>query len=216
MERILVIEDSRITQALIADIFSGKYELDFRNDGHSGIVAAREWFPDLILLDIHMPEMDGYEVCRILKQEEKTRELPVIFLTSLDSEVEKVRGFEAGAQDYVVKPFYREEIKARVKVHLASRRARLQALELERLTVFKEMAVAISHEINNPLTSVYAFLHVLQRDLADAPETVHNSLAGVREEIKKIQEITGRLAQASKVATTRYSRDITMIDLHNI
>ncbi len=216
MERILIIDDSRITQALISEIFTGKYELDFQSDGVSGIVAAHENFPDLILLDIHMPKMDGYEVCRLLKQDEKTREIPIIFLTSLDSEVEKVKGFEAGAEDYVVKPFYREELQARVKVHLASRRAKLQALELERLTVFKEMAVAISHEINNPLTSVYAFLYVLQRDLAEAPETVHNSLAGIREEVKRIQEITGRLAQASKVAKTRYNSDITMIDLHNI
>ncbi|HEY6839398.1 MAG TPA: response regulator [Geobacteraceae bacterium] len=216
MERILIIDDSRITQALISEIFTGKYELDFQHDGFSGIVAAQENFPDLILLDIHMPKMDGYEVCRILKQEKKTREIPIIFLTSLDSEVEKVKGFEAGAEDYVVKPFYREELQARVRVHLASRRAKLQALELERLTVFKEMAVAISHEINNPLTSVYAFLYVLQRELAEAPETVRNSLAGIRDEVKRIQEITGRLAQASKVTKTKYNNDITMIDLHNI
>jgi DNA-binding response OmpR family regulator len=216
VERILIIDDSRIAQALVAEIFTGQYVLEFRGDGPAGIAAAREHAPDLILLDVHMPKMDGFEVCRILKGDEKLRDIPVIFITTLDSEMEKVKGFEAGAEDYVVKPFYMEELEARVRVHLASRRAKAQALELERLTVFREMAVAISHEINNPLTSIYAFLHVLQRDLADSSETVRHSLSGVREEVKRIQLITGRLAQASKAAKVNYNRDITMIDLHNI
>ena len=216
MEKILIIDDSRISQALVAEIFADTYVLEFRNDGPSGLAAARDLSPDLILLDIHMPMMDGFEVCRALKSDEKTREIPVIFITSLDSEMEKVKGFEAGAEDYVVKPFHMEELEARVRAHLASRRAKAQALELERLTVFREMAVAISHEINNPLTSIYAFLHVLQRDLADSSETVKNSLDGIREEVKRIQQITGRLAQASKASKVNYNRDITMIDLHNI
>ncbi|HEY6009729.1 MAG TPA: response regulator [Geobacteraceae bacterium] len=216
MEKILIIDDSRISQALVAEIFSGKYDLEFQNDGPAGISAAQHHPPDLILLDIHMPKMDGFEVCRILKGDEKTRDIPVIFITTLDSETEKVKGFEAGAEDYVVKPFYMEELEARVRVHLASRRAKAQALELERLSVFKEMAVAISHEINNPLTSIYAFLYVLERDLAESSETVKNSLEGIRDEVKRIQLITGRLAQASKASKVNYNRDITMIDLHDI
>ena len=216
MEKILIIDDSRISQALVAEIFCGKYELEFQNDGPAGISAAQHHSPDLILLDIHMPKMDGFEVCRILKGDEKTRDIPVVFITTLDSETEKVKGFEAGAEDYVVKPFYMEELEARVRVHLASRRAKAQALELERLSVFKEMAVAISHEINNPLTSIYAFLYVLERDLAGSSETVKNSLEGIRDEVKRIQLITGRLAQASKASKVNYNRDITMIDLHDI
>ena len=137
MEKILIIDDSRISQALVAEIFADTYVLEFRNDGPSGLAAARELSPDLILLDIHMPMMDGFEVCRSLKSDEKTREIPVIFITSLDSEMEKVKGFEAGAEDYVVKPFHMEELEARVRAHLASRRAKAQALELERLTVFR-------------------------------------------------------------------------------
>lgn len=216
MEKILVIDDSKVTQMLIAEVFADRYELIFRGDGLAGIAAAKEHRPDLILLDIHMPKMDGYEACRVLKEGVETQEIPVIFITTLDSERERVRGFEAGAQDYVVKPFYREELLARAKAHLSLHRAKVQARELERLTVFKEMAVAISHEINNPLTSIYAFLHVLQRDVDPLSETLQSSLAGVRTEVKRIQEITGRLAQASHAATVSYHRDITMIDLRNI
>jgi signal transduction histidine kinase len=127
-----------------------------------------------------------------------------------------VKGFEAGAEDYVVKPFYLEELLARVKVHLAFRKAKIQAVELERLTLFKEMAVALSHEINNPLTTIYAYLHVLQREMSHADERSKGSLHGIQEELGKIREITGKLAQASKVSKTSYNKDITMIDLHNI
>lgn len=216
MEKILVIDDSLDTQAIIAEIFAGKYQLDFCSDGRAGLAAARENGPDLILLDVHMPQMDGYEVCRLLKSTEETREIPVVFITVNDSEGERVRGFEAGAEDYVVKPFYREELLVRVKAHLALHKAGTQALELERLKVFKEMAVAVSHEINNPLTSVYAFLYILQRELAGASELVSTSLAGINRDVVKIQDIANNLARATKAASTNYNRDIRMIDLHNL
>lgn len=216
MEKILIIDDSLDTQAIIAEIFAGKYQLDFCSDGRAGLAAARENGPDLILLDVHMPQMDGYEVCRILKGAEETREIPVVFITVNDSEGERVRGFEAGAEDYVVKPFYREELLVRVKAHLALRRAGSEARELERLKVFKEMAVAVSHEINNPLTSVYAFLYILQRELTGASELVATSLAGINKDVVKIQDIANNLARATKAASTSYNRDITMIDLHNL
>jgi len=215
MEKILVIDDSMVAQALLAEIFNKTYELNFRNDGAAGLNAARQIQPDLILLDVNMPGLDGFEVCRILKREDETREIPVIFVTSVDSGDEKVKGFQAGADDYVVKPFCSQELKARVSAHLGSRRARVQALKLERLTVFKEMAVAVSHEINNPLTSVFACIHLLQNELANSSGTVTEYLATLHGEVKRIQTIVGRLASATKASKTKYSSDINMIDLHD-
>lgn len=216
MEKVLIIDDSQTVQALIADILEKQYELSFHNDGLSGINAARINSPDLILLDIHMPGIDGFEVCKILKAEEKCRDIPIIFITSLASESEKVKGFQAGADDYVVKPFYRQELLARIKSHLAVRNSNLQALKLERLTVFKEMAVAISHEINNPLTTVYAFLHILQNELSNPSETTKTALAGIRNEVTRIHKITSKLADSSKAKSVKYSKDINMIDLHDL
>lgn len=216
MEKILVVEDSQIVQTLVRDILQAEYDLEFQDDGLSGLAAALRGQPDLILLDIQMPEMDGYEVCRNLKTNDMTKEIPIIFITSLDSEAEKVRGFEAGADDYVVKPFYNQELQARVKAQLSSHKAKMQALKLERLTVFKEMAVAISHEINNPLTAILAFLHHLQKELTDAPATITTSLEGIREETLRIKHITGKLAVAAKAEKIRYNEAINMINLHNL
>jgi DNA-binding response OmpR family regulator len=216
MEHILIIEDSPLVQSLLSDILHEEYELAFQGDGRSGLAVAQADLPDLILLDIRLPQMDGYEVCRILKESGKTRDIPIIFITSLGAEAEKVRGFEAGADDYVVKPFYRHELQARVKAHLSFRQAKMQAVSLERLTVFKEMAVAISHEINNPLTAIFAFVHYLQSELAEAPSAVTTALDGISNEITRIQQITGKLAVSSKAQSVRYNKDIDMIDLHNL
>jgi DNA-binding response OmpR family regulator len=216
MEKILIIDDSKITQMLVGEILSGDYELDYCDDGLSGIDSAREGMPDLILLDIRLPNMDGLEVCKVLKNAEETRDIPIIFITSMDSELERVKGFAAGAEDYIIKPFCLEELLARVKVHLASRKAKQQAVELERLKLFKEMTVALNHEINNPLTTLYAYLHVLQREMPDVAQPVRESLSGIHSELAKIRQITERLSQASKIATTSYNRHTTMIDLHKI
>jgi CheY-like chemotaxis protein len=216
MERILVIDDSKITQMLVGEILAEKYELEFCDDGLSGIAVAKKSLPDLILLDIRLPSMDGLEACRVLKSDEQTRDIPIVFITSMDSELERVKGFAAGAEDYVVKPFCLEELLARVKVHLASRTAKKQAVELEGLKLFKEMAVALSHEINNPLTTLYAYLHVLQREIADPSEMVQDSMTGIHTELGRIRQITEKLAQASKIAKTSYNRGTTMIDLQNI
>lgn len=216
MEKILIVEDSRIAQMQLSDILAEEYRLDFQGDGPAGIAAAESDPPDLILLDIHLPGMDGYAVCQLLKENERTREIPVIFITSMDSEQEKVRGFEAGAEDYIVKPFYPRELLARVRLHLASRRARSQAIEMERLKLFKEMAVALSHEISNPLTAVFAHLYVLERELNDPGESVKNTLLNTRRELERIREMLQRLAHASKIARTTYLSDTMMIDLHGI
>ena len=96
-------------------------------NGRQALQAVEQDPPDLILLDITMPEMDGYEVCRRLKANERSRDVPVIFLTALTDTADKVRAFDAGGVDYVTKPFQFEEVLARVKTHIALRRAAVGA-----------------------------------------------------------------------------------------
>ena len=119
---ILIIDDDPNS----LDILSGYLEechssILIAEDGESGLKRADYAQPDLILLDIMMPGLDGYETCRRLKEMESTKDIPVIFMTALADMEHKVRGFEAGAVDYVTKPFQREEVVARVGVHLRNR-----------------------------------------------------------------------------------------------
>jgi len=216
MESILAIEDSRLVQAQLQEILLGRYRLAACDDGPAGIAAALAEPPDLILLDIYLPGMDGYAVCRTLKGEARTREVPIVFITSLDAEEEKVRGFEAGADDYIVKPFFAGELLARVGLHLASRRERRLALEVERLKLLREMAVALSHEINNPLTAILGRLHLAERALGQSGGEAREQLTEVRSELEKIRQIVARLASASRDARTDYLLGEEMIDLHEI
>ncbi len=213
MDRVLIIDDSKTAQAVLSGILEPEYLIEVKDDALSGIAAAESDPPDLILLDIHMPDMDGYEACRILKQEESTRDIPIIFITSLDSEDEKVRGFEAGADDYVVKPVYPLELIARARAQIGARKARLNALAMERMTVFKEMTVTLCHEINNPLTTVNAYLHLLQSDFPGLSKPARDIISSIQIETRRLSEIISTLANATTAATTIYQRDIKMIDL---
>jgi DNA-binding response OmpR family regulator len=213
METILVVEDSLLVQEQLRDALADTYLLEIRGDGFAGLEAAKAHQPDLVLLDIHLPGMDGYEVCRRLKAETATRGIPVVFITAMDSEKERVKGFQAGGSDYIVKPFFPEELLARISAHLATRRAGRQAVELEKLKLFREMAVALNHEINNPLTAVYASLYMLERELDEDDPKRRQSVRDIRRELERVRAIIARLAQASKVESVDYDGSTTMIDL---
>jgi class 3 adenylate cyclase len=117
--RILVIEDAPANiQALSAILKGAGYQISIATNGRQGLEALERVRPDLILLDIMMPEMDGFETCRRIKASPAWREIPVIFLTARTETADIVQGFELGAVDYVAKPFNAHELLARVKTHL--------------------------------------------------------------------------------------------------
>ena len=121
-QKILVIDDSQqIHQLLRARLKGLSVDLIFADNGEAGITLARDACPDLILLDVNMPGQDGFDVCRILKDNPATYEIPVIFLTGVDESLNKVKGFDLGAVDYVTKPFDPAELRARVRTALHTR-----------------------------------------------------------------------------------------------
>ncbi len=120
---LLVVDDTPANINLVAEILGPDYEILFAVRGEEGLETAQVERPDLILMDVMMPVMDGFETCRRLKLEPRTRDIPVIFLTALmDLEV-LVKAFRAGGVDYVGKPFQPEELLARVQTHIALKRA---------------------------------------------------------------------------------------------
>lgn len=122
---VLVIDDSPENLRLLAGLLSEQgYEVRAAYEGEVGLESALTTPPDLILLDIRMPVMDGYEVCQRLKSNERARDVPVIFISALQDAVDKVKGFEVGGVDFITKPFEPEEVLARVKNHLILHRLR--------------------------------------------------------------------------------------------
>lgn len=138
-ERILVIDDSDDSRELIGRFLDrAGYEVTAATDGQDGLTKAFATDPDLILLDIMMPGMDGYEVCETLKKEARTRDIPVIFLSALGESRDKIRGLEIGGADYITKPFDRGEALARVRSHLKIRRLTKEVMAANRELVEKQ------------------------------------------------------------------------------
>jgi serine phosphatase RsbU (regulator of sigma subunit) len=138
---ILLVDDNRTNIGLLVEALRGEYKLGFALDGPSALRYVHAQPTDLILLDILMPDMDGYEVCRRLREDPATRDIPVIFCTGLDEIHDKTRGFEVGAVDYITKPFEALEVKARVRTHLSLRLAR-QALARQRDQLSRSLDLA--------------------------------------------------------------------------
>lgn len=121
---ILVVDDNADNLTLMSGLLKDKYKVKVANSGERGLrIAQSDTPPDLILLDIMMPEMDGYEVCQDLKYDPRTRDIPVIFLTAKSEVEDERRGLEVGAADYITKPISPPILLARVKIHLALKMA---------------------------------------------------------------------------------------------
>src|SRR5262245_42180671 len=118
-ERILVVDDTPANiQTVSAILKASGYQLSVATSGHQALDVLRHVRPDLILLDVMMPELDGFDTCRRIKSDDTWRDIPVIFLTAKTETADIVKGFEIGAVDYVAKPFNAHELLARVNTHV--------------------------------------------------------------------------------------------------
>ncbi len=138
MEKILVIEDNKDYQFLIQTSLGKEYRVIVADNGNSGVELAKAQRPDLILLDISLGEVDGFEVCHRLRAQKETEKVPIIFLSSRSDTSAKKMGFDLGADDYVQKPFEAEELIARIKARIKQskvNRENLPAFEHEGLKV---------------------------------------------------------------------------------
>lgn len=154
--KILLVDDTKTNIDVLVQALKNDYKLGVALNGKKAIEYADTKKPDLILLDIKMPEMDGFEVCQKLKESVETRDIPIIFITAMDDTGHKTKGFEMGAVDYITKPFDITEVKARVKTHLSLKIAReklenqntiLEEKVLERTKELEETQREILHRL---------------------------------------------------------------------
>ena len=164
---ILIVDDTPANLRLLAELLSARgYRVRAVLSGERALAAVASTPPDLILLDIRMPGMDGYEVCRRLKNDPATLDIPVLFISALDDTADKVQGFSAGAVDYISKPVQAEEVLARVKTHLMLARLRhtLQEQLVERDRLIDELnayAHTVAHDLKGPLAVMVGYADYL-------------------------------------------------------
>lgn len=175
---LLIVDDTPNNLRLLSSMLTEKgYKVRKAVDGKGALKAIEVVKPDLILLDIRMPEMDGYQVCQILKADARTQDIPVIFISALDEAVDKVRAFNVGGVDYITKPFQAPEVLARVanhlQIHHLQQQLEAQNIQLQGEIVERQKAEAglkvllhaVSHDLRNPVTGMLmVFKNLLKRD----------------------------------------------------
>ncbi|MFO8058336.1 MAG: hybrid sensor histidine kinase/response regulator [bacterium] len=197
---ILVVDDNENNLALLEEGLSpAGYEVITAPDGFEGFKKAVQESPDLILLDIMMPQIDGYKVCGQLKKNPDTADIPVIFITALEKTTDIVRGFKVGGVDYITKPVIMEEVLARVGTHL-----KIKKLEQEKLSslkgkmraehweAVKSMSEGIAHNFNNLLSSAmgnseFIMKTAAEEDVKEAGEDILSMLKRTATLVKHIQ-----------------------------
>ena len=217
--RVMVVDDDAGYARLLVDCFSGLgFEVLYVESGALALAAVAGFHPEIILLDIRMPEMDGFEVCQSIRQNSQYANIIIIMLTSVGEVEDKIKGIDIGANDYVVKPFGLSElfeVVARVNRFLDTKGGYLRKVEEEKFTTLRGAANTVCHEINNPLTAIVGATRVLDMKLAERgdAEDLQAETKNILEAAHRIQNITHQLARAIRVVTTEPVPGIKMIDL---
>ncbi len=211
--RVLVVDDiTKNLQVVGTMLRNAGYEVMPTTSGAQALERVRAQLPDLILLDLMMPEMDGLEVCRRLKADAATRQIPVIFLTASNEMEHLVSGFEVGAVDYVTKPFNPPELLARVQTHVELRQARERLREMnEEKNEFMGIA---AHDLRNPLSAIQGYAEMV---VEDAQAMAHRELQGngerIRETAKRMAEMVQNLLDANRIERGELQLNLAPTDL---
>jgi signal transduction histidine kinase len=189
---ILIVDDSpdnlRVLSATLAE---SNYDIRCAKNGTMALKAiAATDLPDLILLDIQMPDLSGYEVCQQLKADMRTRHIPIIFISALDDALDKVKAFSVGGVDYITKPFQVEEVIARVRNQLNLQAAKVQLAQSEKMASLGQLVAGIAHEINNPVGFIQGNLDCLKESVKDLLRLLETYQQAYPEPSEKIQAVS--------------------------
>ena len=187
-------------------------------DGKSGIEKAIKELPDLILLDVMMPDITGIEVCKTLVSNEETQGIPIILVTAKSDAEDTKEGLEAGAFDYIKKPFNRVELLARVHSALKLSDANKLLLDAEKKNTFVATVVTANHKIKQPLTLLSLSSAALKRELSKeviSKEAILNRINYIDIAIKEINDVLNQLNAIKDPVLSNYTQDIKMIKVEN-
>ena len=222
--KILIVDDV-VSNVLLLKILltNEKFQVCTANNGTSCIEMARKEHPDLILLDVMMPDMNGFDTATVLKKEEGTKDIPIIFLTALNTPQDLVHGFQVGASDFLTKPFNKEELVMRVTQQIslvaAKRIIEKQNAELRAtLTNRDKMYSVIAHDLRSPMASIRMVLNLVVASAT--PETVgpelYTLLDQANRESEEVHDLLDNLLKWTKSQTGRLSVVKQDLDLNDI
>lgn len=215
MKKILVIDDLPENVYMLQDRLEHEgYEVITAYDGKSGIEKARSESPDLILLDVMMPDINGLDVCKTLIGQEETATIPIILVTAKTGAEDIKEGLDAGAYDYIKKPFNKIELLARAKSALKLSEANKVLVDIEKRNTFFATVVTANHKIKQPLTllslSSAAVKRELNKDEIDK-ESILSKLKYIDVAVKEITDVLDQLNTIKEPVLSDYTQNIKMI-----
>lgn len=211
-KKILIVDDTADTVDLLRKRLRAEgYDTAEAYDGEDCLKQVPVFDPDLIVLDVMMPKLDGYEVCKRLKADPCTRYIPVLMLTAKAEVDDKVKGLDIGADDYVPKPFNYKELSARIRSLLAISESRDKLAEEEKTGALECMMDEVAHEVRNPLTSIGGFARRVYDDLPEgSPNRKYMEL--IIEDVKRIETVIRKLIEMETISLSY----IETADIHTI
>jgi DNA-binding response OmpR family regulator len=217
MKKILVVDDLPENVFMLQDRLEHEgYEVITAFDGYSGIEKAKSQLPDLVLLDVMMPEITGLEVCQILVKDPVTKDIPIILVTAKSGAEDTKEGLEAGAFDYIKKPFNRIELLARVNSALKLAEAHKLLLESEKRETYIATVVTANHKIKQPLTLLSLSSAALKRELSKeeiSKEAIEKRINYIDVAIKEINDVLNQLNAIKDPVMANYTSNIKMISV---
>lgn len=219
MKKILVIDDYPDNVFLLQDRLEQEgFEVIKAYDGGMGIQKAVEEQPDLILLDIMMPGISGYDVCKKLTSQDKTKLIPIILLTALSEADNLKEGLMAGAFDYIKKPFNKTELIARINSALRFSETNKFLIEIEKIKTYAATVVTANHEIKQPLTLINLSTAAIRREISKdniSKEVIIKRVEFIENAAKDIITVLEKLGSIKKHVITPYVNNLNIIDLEN-
>lgn len=230
-KRILIVDDNPDNVEVIKFKLqrSKQFELEVLEaySGEDALEIVEREPLDIVLLDVMMPRVSGYEVCRRIKDRDTQSFLPVILVTAREDIDSKLKGFEAGADDYLAKPFDLQELEARIKsmLHIKSlqdqlrrtneelKRTSQRLVEAERLAAVGAVVASVNHEINNPLCAILLNTQLLRGEMEKDPVKADQRLDKIENNVERIQNITKKIQELRDTEMTDYVSGDKMLDL---
>ncbi len=211
---ILLADDNADMRAYLRELLAPLYAIEVVADGEAALVAARRTRPDLILSDVMMPRLDGFGLLQAVRADETLREIPFILLTARAGEESRVEGLEAGADDYLVKPFIARELLARISGTLALARMRGALREADRRK--DEFLAMLAHELRNPLAPIRNANELLAKLLDVSDPRVGKAIAATRRQVTQLTRLVDDLLDVSRVTQGRIELQCRPIEISHI
>lgn len=211
-KKVLIVDDQPGNVFLLQDRLNREgFKVITAYDGTSGIKVAKDQYPDIILLDVMMPGIDGFEVCREISSDKDTQHIPIILVTALNSSEDTQKGFDSGAFDFIKKPFNKIELLSRVKAALRFTETKKLLIELEKIDTYSTTVKKTNHEIKQPLTLINLSVTALKRELEEINinrESAKKRVEFIENAMKEIIKIMNTMLNIDRIEINDYLNNL--------